>query len=185
MLVVVGLIVTEVYTRWFCCRHALSPEPPDSIGSGGGSTTPWSHTSHHCNHSRPAMHRWVHCSPHGRHQPVSWGLGLSSAGMPSGGTSRWASAYTVHAGLPGTGTAALVLMCCTSAPTALPAGCDRQQLEHIARKGLSMRKVSRRDMPLVIGSGLDGATTVSGTMLLASRAGIEVFVTGGIGGVHR
>jgi pseudouridine-5'-phosphate glycosidase len=48
-----------------------------------------------------------------------------------------------------------------------------------------VRKVSRRDMPLVIGSGLDGATTVSGTMLLAARAGIKVFVTGGIGGVHR
>jgi hypothetical protein len=40
-------------------------------------------------------------------------------------------------------------------------------------------------MPLVLGSGLDGATTVSGTMLLAARAGIQVFVTGGIGGVHR
>jgi pseudouridine-5'-phosphate glycosidase len=40
-------------------------------------------------------------------------------------------------------------------------------------------------MPLVLGSGLDGATTVSGTMLLAARAGIKVFVTGGIGGVHR
>lgn len=66
-----------------------------------------------------------------------------------------------------------------------PPGCDRQQLEHIARKGLSVRKVSRRDMPLVIGSGLDGATTVSGTMLLAARAGIKVFVTGGVGGVHR
>lgn len=64
-------------------------------------------------------------------------------------------------------------------------GCDRQQLEHIARKSLSVRKVSRRDMPLVVGSGLDGATTVSGTMLLAARAGIKVFVTGGIGGVHR
>lgn len=48
-----------------------------------------------------------------------------------------------------------------------------------------MRKVSRRDMPLVLGSGMDGATTVSGTMLLAVRAGIKVFVTGGIGGVHR
>lgn len=40
-------------------------------------------------------------------------------------------------------------------------------------------------MPLVLGTGLDGATTVSGTMLLAARAGIRVFVTGGIGGVHR
>jgi pseudouridine-5'-phosphate glycosidase len=76
--------------------------------------------------------------------------------------------------------------CCVSAfLSSVCPGCDRQQLEHIARKGLSVRKVSRRDMPLVIGSGLDGATTVSGTMLLAARAGIKVFVTGGIGGVHR
>jgi pseudouridine-5'-phosphate glycosidase len=40
-------------------------------------------------------------------------------------------------------------------------------------------------MPYVIGNGMDGATTVSGTMLLAARAGIKVFVTGGVGGVHR
>jgi pseudouridine-5'-phosphate glycosidase len=65
------------------------------------------------------------------------------------------------------------------------AGCDRPQLEHIAKRGTAVRKVSRRDMPWVLGSGLDGATTVSGTMLLAARAGIKVFVTGGIGGVHR
>lgn len=65
------------------------------------------------------------------------------------------------------------------------AGCDNKQLEYIAQRGTAVRKVSRRDMPLVVGNGLDGATTVSGTMLLAARAGIKVFVTGGIGGVHR
>jgi pseudouridine-5'-phosphate glycosidase len=48
-----------------------------------------------------------------------------------------------------------------------------------------VRKVSRRDLPLVVSIKADGATTVSATMLLASRAGIRVFVTGGIGGVHR
>lgn len=64
-------------------------------------------------------------------------------------------------------------------------GLTPSQLESIARMGSSVRKVSRRDLPHVCGLGLDGATTVSATMLLASRAGISVFVTGGIGGVHR
>jgi pseudouridine-5'-phosphate glycosidase len=76
-------------------------------------------------------------------------------------------------------------MCCVLHAADVCAGCDKSQLEHIARRGTAVRKVSRRDMPLVLGSGLDGATTVSGTMLLAARAGIKVFVTGGIGGVHR
>jgi pseudouridine-5'-phosphate glycosidase len=67
----------------------------------------------------------------------------------------------------------------------LRAGLQRSQLEHIARKGAAVRKVSRRDLPLVMARGADGATTVSATMLLAARAGIRVFVTGGIGGVHR
>jgi pseudouridine-5'-phosphate glycosidase len=48
-----------------------------------------------------------------------------------------------------------------------------------------VQKVSRRDLPLAVASGADGATTVSATMLLAARAGVRVFVTGGIGGVHR
>lgn len=46
-------------------------------------------------------------------------------------------------------------------------------------------KVSRRDMPAVLAQKLHGATTVAGTMIAASLAGIEIFVTGGIGGVHR
>lgn len=59
------------------------------------------------------------------------------------------------------------------------------QLEHIARKGPAVVKVSRRDLAAVIAQGKDGATTVSATMLIAARANISVFVTGGIGGVHR
>ena len=47
------------------------------------------------------------------------------------------------------------------------------------------QKVSRRDLPAVLTSGALGATTVAGTMICAALAGIEVFVTGGIGGVHR
>ena len=57
-------------------------------------------------------------------------------------------------------------------------------LERLAR-GANIRKVSRRDIPVVIAFGLDGATTVASTMHLAHLAGIQVFATGGIGGVHR
>lgn len=64
-------------------------------------------------------------------------------------------------------------------------GLTLPQLEHIAKAGHEIRKVSRRDLPYIMSCQLDGATTVSATMLLAARAGIDVFVTGGIGGVHR
>jgi pseudouridine-5'-phosphate glycosidase len=63
-------------------------------------------------------------------------------------------------------------------------GLDGMQLEHLA-KAKDVRKCSRRDLALVTSAGQDGATTVSGTMVLAHRAGIRVFATGGIGGVHR
>jgi len=64
-------------------------------------------------------------------------------------------------------------------------GLTPSQLEHLARKGTAVTKVSRRDLPWVIARELDGSATVSATSLLAHRAGIRVFVTGGIGGVHR
>lgn len=49
----------------------------------------------------------------------------------------------------------------------------------------TVRKCSRRDLPIAVGLGSDGATTVAGTMIVAHMAGIKVFATGGIGGVHR
>jgi pseudouridine-5'-phosphate glycosidase len=49
----------------------------------------------------------------------------------------------------------------------------------------TVRKCSRRDLPIAVGLGVDGATTVAGTMIVAHKAGIKVFATGGIGGVHR
>lgn len=64
-------------------------------------------------------------------------------------------------------------------------GCSPEQIERLGKKGLSAYKVSRRDLPIVIAEGADGATTVAGTMILAALAGIKVFATGGIGGVHR
>ncbi len=63
-------------------------------------------------------------------------------------------------------------------------GLDRSQIEHLAT-AQGVRKVSRRDLPIVVARGLDGATTVATTSWAAHRAGIRVFATGGIGGVHR
>ncbi len=64
-------------------------------------------------------------------------------------------------------------------------GCSREEIERLGKAGLSATKVSRRDIPVVVANGLNGATTVAGTMILADMAGIKVFATGGIGGVHR
>lgn len=63
-------------------------------------------------------------------------------------------------------------------------GLSDDELELLGRSGQA-HKVSRRDLPAVLASGGLGATTVAGTMICAALAGIEVFVTGGIGGVHR
>ncbi|CAD7703165.1 unnamed protein product [Ostreobium quekettii] len=65
------------------------------------------------------------------------------------------------------------------------AGLTSIELEALAAKGTSVRKASMRDLPIVMAKGLDGATTVAATAFLAAAAGIHVFVTGGIGGVHR
>ena len=63
-------------------------------------------------------------------------------------------------------------------------GMTPEEIEEFGkRKGIA--KVSRRDLPVIYAKKLWGATTVAGTMILANQAGIEVFVTGGIGGVHR
>jgi len=63
-------------------------------------------------------------------------------------------------------------------------GLTREEIEYMAT-AKDVLKVSRRDFPLVVSQKLDGATTVAGTMIAAHMAGIKVFVTGGIGGVHR
>ena len=64
-------------------------------------------------------------------------------------------------------------------------GCSREQIEDLGRKGLEVTKASRRDLPVLLSRGEDGATTVTTTMIAASLAGVRVFATGGIGGVHR
>ncbi len=66
----------------------------------------------------------------------------------------------------------------------LKVGLTPEEIEYLGT-AKDVLKVSRRDFPLAIARKLDGATTVAGTMIVASMAGIRLFVTGGIGGVHR
>ncbi len=67
----------------------------------------------------------------------------------------------------------------------LKAGLHAPQIEALGRQGTAVAKVSRRDLPFIVSSGRMGATTVASTMIIAAMAGIRVFATGGIGGVHR
>ncbi|KAI8882176.1 erwinia chrysanthemi IndA protein-like protein-like protein [Backusella circina FSU 941] len=64
-------------------------------------------------------------------------------------------------------------------------GLDDDSLDYLGKYGAKAHKTSRRDLPVVLAQNKVGATTVAGTMVLARAAGIPVFVTGGIGGVHR
>ncbi|UFQ14996.1 MULTISPECIES: pseudouridine-5'-phosphate glycosidase [Streptomyces] len=66
----------------------------------------------------------------------------------------------------------------------LNVGLDAAQLERVANED-GIRKFGHRDLPLAVATGASGATTVSATALLAARAGVRVFATGGLGGVHR
>ena len=68
----------------------------------------------------------------------------------------------------------------------LHVGLSGEQMAYLAERPMAeVRKCSRRDLPLALAQGGDGATTVAGTMIVAHMAGIELFATGGIGGVHR
>ncbi len=67
----------------------------------------------------------------------------------------------------------------------LKAGLEKDEIEYLAKKGQAVTKASRRDLPVLCARGEDGATTVAATMIVAALAGIRVFATGGIGGVHR
>jgi len=67
----------------------------------------------------------------------------------------------------------------------LKCGLSPGEIEHLAREGPSVAKVSRRDLPIVVARKGTGATTVAATMIVAALARIPVFATGGIGGVHR
>ena len=67
----------------------------------------------------------------------------------------------------------------------LKAGLTPEEIEYLGKKGTAVTKASRRDLPVLVARGQDGATTVTTTMIIAAMAGIKVFATGGIGGVHR
>ena len=67
----------------------------------------------------------------------------------------------------------------------LKAGLTPEEIEYLGKKGREVTKASRRDLPVLVARKQDGATTVTTTMIIAHMAGIKVFATGGIGGVHR
>lgn len=64
-------------------------------------------------------------------------------------------------------------------------GVSPEQIEYLGKKGLKVIKASRRDLPVLLSRGEDGAATVATTMIGANLAGVRVFATGGVGGVHR
>ena len=67
----------------------------------------------------------------------------------------------------------------------LKAGCTKEEIEYLGKQGQAVTKASRRDLAVLCARGADGATTVTTTMMIAHMAGIKIFATGGIGGVHR
>ena len=67
----------------------------------------------------------------------------------------------------------------------LKAGLSHAEIEYLGKAGRGVAKASRRDLPALVARGADGSTTVATTMIIAHMAGIRIFATGGIGGVHR
>lgn len=67
----------------------------------------------------------------------------------------------------------------------LKVGITSEEIDYLGQQGTKVRKTSRRDIPFIIANKWDGATTVASTMIIANLAGIKIFATGGIGGVHR
>ena len=67
----------------------------------------------------------------------------------------------------------------------LKAGLTAEEIEYLGKKGQDVIKASRRDLAVLVARKADGATTVTTTMMIAHMAGIQIFATGGIGGVHR
>ena len=64
-------------------------------------------------------------------------------------------------------------------------GLTPEEIDYLGKTGTAVTKASRRDLAVLVSKGMDGATTVTTTMMIAAMAGIKVFATGGIGGVHR
>ena len=67
----------------------------------------------------------------------------------------------------------------------LKVGLSPDEIELLGKEGEKVAKVSRRDIPYIVANKVNGATTVASTMIIANMAGVKIFATGGIGGVHR
>ncbi len=67
----------------------------------------------------------------------------------------------------------------------MKAGLSNDEIDFLGKEGQNIPKTSRRDIPFILSKKVSGATTVAATMIIAKRAGIKIFATGGIGGVHR
>ena len=67
----------------------------------------------------------------------------------------------------------------------LKAGLTEDEIDYLGRQGKRVTKASRRDLPFIVAQGEDAATTVASTMIIANMSNIDIFATGGIGGVHR
>ena len=67
----------------------------------------------------------------------------------------------------------------------LKVGLTKEEIDYLGQEGFAVNKTSRRDIPFMVANKQDGATTVASTMIIADMAGIRIFATGGIGGVHR
>ncbi|MDM0046049.1 pseudouridine-5'-phosphate glycosidase [Variovorax dokdonensis] len=130
-------------------------------------------------------HRWLRFSPaaaaaRAEGRPlVALESTLIAHGMPYPQNLQTAHALEAEIRAQGAEPATIALM-----DGRIRIGLDDEALERLARDG-NARKVSRRDLPGVLADGSLGATTVAATMICAHLASIEVFVTGGIGGVHR
>ncbi len=67
----------------------------------------------------------------------------------------------------------------------MKAGLSNDEIDYLGKEGHNIPKTSRRDIPFMLSKKMSGATTVASTMIIANKAGIKIFATGGIGGVHR
>ena len=65
----------------------------------------------------------------------------------------------------------------------LKAGLSKEEIEYLGKTGQGVTTVSRRDIPVIVAKGMDGASTVATTMIIAAMAGVKIFATGGVGGV--
>lgn len=132
------------------------------------------------------MNQYIHCSPavqaalNAKAPVLALESTIISHGMPYPQNVETALACEKEARAHGAEPATIAVL-----GGKLCAGLTEAQIDSLGRAGTNVRKASRRDLPMLAAQRMDGATTVAATMIIASMAGIDVFATGGIGGVHR